>query len=48
MLCLYASDKALKNLPDQVGVTAKLEIDYRSPTRADQVRILFALFLLGF
>ena len=25
------------NLPDKVGVTAYLTIDYRAPTKADQV-----------
>jgi len=31
---------AISNLPDKVGVTAKLSIDYRTPTRADQVVVI--------
>ncbi|KAF8640183.1 hypothetical protein AX16_010238 [Volvariella volvacea WC 439] len=31
---------AINNLPDKVGVTAKLSIDYRAPTRADQWIVL--------
>ena len=27
---------ALLNLPSKIGVTARLELDYRSPVRADQ------------
>jgi hypothetical protein len=29
--------QAIINLPDRVGVTAKLSLNYRAPTRADQV-----------
>ena len=32
--------QALLNLPDKIGVTANLNINYRAPTRADQVRAL--------
>jgi hypothetical protein len=31
------------NLPEKVGVTANLSINYRAPTRADQVASLFSL-----
>ncbi|TFY51496.1 hypothetical protein EVG20_g10973, partial [Dentipellis fragilis] len=34
---------AIMNLPDKVGVTANLSINYKAPTRADQVRLLFPL-----
>ena len=33
--------QALMNLPEKVGVTANLSINYRSPTRADQVASLY-------
>lgn len=32
------------NLPEKVGVTANLSIDYRAPTRADQVASLYINF----
>lgn len=35
--------QALMNLPEKVGVTAKLSINYRAPTRADQVASLYLL-----
>jgi hypothetical protein len=31
----------MHNLPEKIGVTANLTINYRAPTRADQVHILF-------
>jgi len=31
---------AIKSLPDQVGVTAYLSIDYRAPTKADQFIVI--------
>ena len=33
--------QALMNLPEKVGVTANLSINYRAPTRADQVASLY-------
>ncbi len=36
--------QALLNLPEKIGVTANLSINYRAPTRADQVASLY-LFL---
>ena len=35
MLC----NKAINNLPDKIGVTANLAINYRAPTLADQVGV---------
>jgi hypothetical protein len=32
-----AIDQATHNLPEKIGVTANLNINYRAPTRADQV-----------
>ncbi len=38
--------QAIINLPDKVGVTANLSLNYRAPTRADQVRtVTFSDFL---
>jgi len=31
---------ALSNLPEKIGVTAKLSLDYRAPTRADQFIVI--------
>ncbi|KAK7019161.1 hypothetical protein VNI00_018193 [Paramarasmius palmivorus] len=31
---------AINNLPERVGVTAKLELDYRAPTKADQFIVI--------
>jgi acyl-coenzyme A thioesterase PaaI-like protein len=44
--CLYSAvldfvGQALLNLPEKVGVTANLSINYRAPTRADQVASLY-------
>jgi hypothetical protein len=33
--------QAIINLPDKIGVTAKLEINYKKPTKADQVCTVF-------
>lgn len=30
----------MANLPEKVGVTAKLEVQYRAPTRADQFIVI--------
>lgn len=30
--------KAIQNLPEKIAVTANLSVDYKAPTRADQVR----------
>jgi hypothetical protein len=38
--------QAFLNLPEKVGVTANLSINYRAPTRADQVASLY--LFLGF
>ena len=35
--CLIPSYKALINLPEKIGVTAWLHLNYKAPTRADQV-----------
>jgi acyl-coenzyme A thioesterase PaaI-like protein len=32
--------QAISNLPEKVGVTANLSIDYRAPTKADQVYLI--------
>lgn len=32
------------NLPEKIGVTANLSINYRAPTRADQVSSLYIFF----
>jgi hypothetical protein len=34
-------EQAFMNLPEKVGVTANLSINYRAPTRADQVASLY-------
>lgn len=31
--------KAIQNLPEKIAVTANLSVDYKAPTRADQVRL---------
>lgn len=33
----------MQNLPERVGVTANLNINYRAPTRADQVAPIFSI-----
>lgn len=35
--CSRSISQALLNLPDKIGVTANLNLNYRAPTRADQV-----------
>lgn len=35
--------QAIINLPDKIGVTAKLTLNYRAPTRADQVCLFYIL-----
>ena len=37
--------KAIANLPARVGVTAKLSVDYRAPTKADQVRVFYIVYV---
>ena len=37
----------MHNLPEKIGVTANLTINYRAPTRADQVHIVFIFKMLG-
>lgn len=38
---------AIRNLPDQVGVTAWLKVDYRKPTHADQFIVLRTRLIEG-
>lgn len=35
-----SNNQAINNLPDKIGVTAKLSISYKAPTFADQVGTL--------
>jgi hypothetical protein len=35
--------QATQNLPERVGVTANLNINYRAPTHADQVAPIFSI-----
>jgi len=37
---LNLDGQAMLNLPEKIGVTANLSINYRAPTRADQVASL--------
>jgi len=41
---LSVGGQATQNLPDKVGVTANLSINYRAPTRADQVASTLLFF----
>jgi hypothetical protein len=43
ILLLNVRVQAMQNLPERVGVTANLNINYRAPTRADQVAPIFSI-----